>query len=111
MCSFCFRFIGSIELQIGRRLYFQGLGTAENHGSDMDCCDPDSHDEEYNSLMEKRKNFGEGASSSSKEIFPFPGEVVESLMNGEVVLPYSKEFFLPPAVTCGGGCGEAFYCR
>ncbi|KAB1209836.1 Histone-lysine N-methyltransferase ATXR2 [Morella rubra] len=110
VCSFCFRFIGSIELQIGRRLYFQGLGTAENHGSDMDCCDPDSHDEEYNSLMEKLKNFGEGASSSSKEIFPFPGEVVESLMNGEVVLPYSKEFSLPPAVTCGGGCGEAFYC-
>ena len=119
VCSFCFRFIGSIELQIGRRLYLQDLGVSVNHESDLetfkhipeDCCRTDSSDGEDNSLMNNHDNLGNCASSSSKERFPLPREVVESLMNGELVLPYSKEFSLPPVVRCAGGCGEAFYCR
>ncbi|CAH1423548.1 unnamed protein product [Lactuca virosa] len=39
VCSFCFRFIGSIELQIGRKLYLQGLG------SPKDCFDLASEDQ------------------------------------------------------------------
>ncbi|KAF5481107.1 hypothetical protein F2P56_001787 [Juglans regia] len=119
VCSFCFCFIGSIELQIGRRLYLQGLGVSMNHGSDMetfkhiskDCSKTDSNNGEYDSLLENHDNLGNCASSSSKQIFTIPKDVVESLMNGELMLPYSKQFSLPPPVPCAGGCGEAYYCR
>lgn len=90
----------------------QGLGVCMNHGSDMEtfkhilkgCSKTDSNDGEYD-------NLGNCVSSSSKQIFTIPKDVVESLMNGEMVLPYSKEFSLPPPVPCAGGCGEAYYCR
>ncbi|KAG5092194.1 hypothetical protein JHK82_050972 [Glycine max] len=35
VCSFCFRFVGSIELEIGRRLYMQQLRANESHGCDV----------------------------------------------------------------------------
>ncbi|KAI5442949.1 hypothetical protein KIW84_011836 [Lathyrus oleraceus] len=41
---------------------------------------------------------------------PLPEGVVESLMNGELRLPCSEKFSLPPPVPCPGGCGEAYYC-
>ncbi|XLR27462.1 hypothetical protein S83_055362, partial [Arachis hypogaea] len=49
-------------------------------------------------------------SGSSKDKIPLPEGVVESLMNGQLNLPFSKEFSLPSAVPCLGGCGEAYYC-
>ncbi|KAE9585605.1 hypothetical protein Lal_00009897 [Lupinus albus] len=101
VCSFCFRFIGSIELQIGRRLYLQELNASENHGcNEMEI---DSSDEE-----ESTQQCGSGSSSKTK--IPLPEGVVESLMNGQLILPYSKEFPLPSPVPCHGGCGEAYYC-
>ncbi|KAJ1418125.1 Zinc finger, MYND-type [Sesbania bispinosa] len=110
VCSFCFRFIGSIELQIGRRLYLQELRANEGHGCDVGnfsgsskgCHEMDSSDEE-----ESTEQFGSG---SSKTKVPLPEGVVESLMNGQLILPYSEKFSLPPAVPCPGGCGEAYYC-
>lgn len=97
----------------------QGLGVSMNHESDMetfkhiskDCSKTDSYDGEYDSLLENHDNLENCASSSSKQIFTFPKDVVESLMNGELILPYSKQFSLPPPVPCAGGCGEAYYCR
>lgn len=102
VCSFCFRFIGSIELQIGRKLYLQQLGVSVNHTE----CD-----------MEEEDNFSDGensgacasASSPGKKV-ELPRGIVESLMNGELKLPYSDKFSLPPAVPCAGDCGEAYYC-
>ncbi|TXG57887.1 hypothetical protein EZV62_015716 [Acer yangbiense] len=38
-----------------------------------------------------------------------PKEVVDLLMNGGLVLPYSTEFPLPSTISCPGGCKEAFY--
>lgn len=118
VCSFCFRFIGSVELQIGRKLYLQDQGVSVNHGSDMetfkhipkDCCGTDSSDGEDNTHMNNHDSLQKCASSSSKERFPLPREVLESLMNGELVFPYSKEFPLPTVVRCAGGCGEVYYC-
>ncbi|CAL0332183.1 unnamed protein product [Lupinus luteus] len=101
VCSFCFRFIGSIELQIGRRLYFQELNASENHGCNE--MEMDSSDEE-----ESTQQCGSGSSSKTK--IPLPEGVVESLMNGQLILPYSNEFPLPSPVPCHGGCGEAYYC-
>ncbi|XP_061363098.1 histone-lysine N-methyltransferase ATXR2 isoform X2 [Gastrolobium bilobum] len=110
VCSFCFRFIGSIELQIGRRLYLQQLRANDSHGCDVgnflepskNCHEMDSSDEEESTQQ--------CASGSSKTRVPLPEGVVESLMNGQLRLPCSEEFSLPPAVPCPGGCGEAYYC-
>ncbi|RDY01875.1 Histone-lysine N-methyltransferase ATXR2, partial [Mucuna pruriens] len=107
VCSFCFRFIGSIELQIGRRLYMQQLRGNESHGCDVGssskrCHEMDSSDEE--------ESTEQCASGSSKTKVPLPEGVVESLMNDQLRLPCSEKFSLPPAVPCPGGCGEAYYC-
>lgn len=119
VCSFCFRFIGSIELQIGRRLYFQSLGGSANdkcqvgsssHASE-DCYATDSSGMEDDAHMKNHKDFGNCSSSSSKDNISLPNEIVELLMNGELVLPFSNKFLLPSAIPCPGGCGEAYYCR
>lgn len=99
VCSFCFRFVGSVEQQIGRRLYLQELGVSSN------CC-PQSDEEEEEEL-------GQCGSSSSayKDKVPLPKGLAEALMNGELKLPYSDKFSMPQAVSCPGGCGETYYCR
>ncbi|KAG7632121.1 SET domain [Arabidopsis suecica] len=100
VCSFCFRFIGSIEKQIGRKLYFKNLGVSG-------CCDDDSSEEDecvkYNGNEEQC-----GGSSSSHNTLP--EGVVSSLMNGEMALPHTDKFPLPSPLSCPGGCQEAFYC-
>lgn len=119
VCSFCFRFIGSVELQIGRKLYLQSLGDSANNGCQMgasshvskDCYDTDSSDMEDGSYTKNHENLENCASSSSKDNISLPEGVVQSLMNGELVLPYSNKFLLPSTVPCPGGCGEAYYCR
>ncbi|PIN18330.1 putative histone tail methylase containing SET domain [Handroanthus impetiginosus] len=89
VCSFCFQFIGSIELQIGRKLYLEELGVSaiDECGSsdDMGC-------------------------SSSSEKTCIPQDSIQSLMNGSLQLPYSENFPLPSVVPCPGGCKEAYYC-
>ncbi|KAH0926721.1 hypothetical protein HID58_018977 [Brassica napus] len=82
VCSFCFRFIGSIEKQIGRKLYFNNMGLSG-------CC---------------------GGASSSSNLHSLPQGVVTSLMNGEMALPHTDKFPLPSPLSCPGGCQEAFYC-
>lgn len=104
MCSFCFRFLGSIELQIGRKLYLQGLGVC----SGMQC-NSDSSDSEDESCPDA--NQGECSTSDSNVKIRLPDEVIESLTNGQLLLPYSQQFALPSACPCPGGCGEEFYCR
>ena len=49
--------------------------------------------------------------SSSRNGAELPRGVAEALMNGALKLPFSDKFSLPSAVPCGGGCGEAYYCR
>ncbi|TYJ98309.1 histone-lysine N-methyltransferase ATXR2 isoform X2 [Cucumis melo var. makuwa] len=116
VCSFCFRFVGSIELQIGRKLYFQDLGVSTNHQCDMepsspiseDCMETESDDGQEIEL-ENNESMGACSSSTSKGT-DLPKGLVESLMNGGLSLPHSNEFAMPPAIPCPGGCGEAFYC-
>ena len=103
VCSCCFRFIGSIELQIGRKLYLQGLGS-QTHCSDMvssDGSDMDDH------LLDSQNC----SSSSSRNNSQLPTETVESLMHEKLALPYSNEFPLPSVINCPGGCKEVYYCR
>ncbi|KAL1345740.1 hypothetical protein HN51_019443 [Arachis hypogaea] len=112
VCSFCFRFIGSIELQIGRRLYLQGLRDSESHGCDVGSSSSLSKNfhEMDSSSEDEDQGTHQCGSGSSKDKIPLPEGVVESLMNGQLNLPFSKEFSLPPVVPCLGGCGEAYYC-
>ncbi|ESR60738.1 Histone-lysine N-methyltransferase ATXR2 [Citrus sinensis] len=118
VCSFCFRFIGSIELQIGRRLYLQSLGDSANdkchmgsssHASE-DCYNTDSSDMEDGSYMKNHEDYGNCAPGSSKDNISLPKGFIESLMNGELELPFSDKFPLPSTIPCPGGCGEAYYC-
>ncbi|GER53243.1 histone-lysine N-methyltransferase ATXR2 [Striga asiatica] len=90
VCSFCFRFIGSIELQIGRKLYLEELGIRA-----VDECGP-SNDE--------------GSCSSPSHKTRLPQDTIQSLMNGNLLLPYSEKFPLPSVVSCLGGCLESHYC-
>ncbi|KAK3404518.1 hypothetical protein EUGRSUZ_K00824 [Eucalyptus grandis] len=53
---------------------------------------------------------GERTSGSKRAKVPLPQEIVESLMNGEIVLPCSDKFSLPPVIPCSGGCQGAYYC-
>ncbi|KVH96609.1 hypothetical protein Ccrd_001300 [Cynara cardunculus var. scolymus] len=101
VCSFCFRFIGSIELQIGRKLYLQGLGNPK------DCFDLASSD---GSDKEDQLEFQQCSSTSSRNKFQVPTERVESLMQEKLALPYSMKFPLPSVNICPGGCKEAYYC-
>ncbi|KAK9133571.1 hypothetical protein Scep_013099 [Stephania cephalantha] len=105
VCSYCFRFIGSVELQIGRKIYLQELGlssTDECASSPMDGLQDSSNDD--------HDNLGTCSSSDLKERIPLPKEIVASLMNGQLALPYSEQFALPSLVPCPGSCGEAYYC-
>ncbi|XP_071721972.1 histone-lysine N-methyltransferase ATXR2-like [Rutidosis leptorrhynchoides] len=105
VCSYCFKFVGSIELQMGRRLYFQNIigpassnnGRGASTSSHGHCSDTDSSEEEDFSVPEK-------------ETIPLPDGVVESLMDGGLVFPYSDKFPLPTVISCPGGCDEAQYC-
>ncbi|XLR00453.1 hypothetical protein S83_066651, partial [Arachis hypogaea] len=110
---FCFRFIGFIELQIGRSLYLQGLRDSESHGCDVRSSS--SLSKNFREMDSSSEDEDQGThqcdSGSSKDKIPLPEGVVESLMNGQLNLPYSKEFSLPPAVPCLGAFGEAYYCR
>ncbi|KAI8027246.1 Histone-lysine N-methyltransferase ATXR2 [Camellia lanceoleosa] len=98
VCSFCFCFVGSIELQIGRKLYLQDLGVSTNNECERkpfshipkEACQIDSSDDEDNSYVVDHRSWKECGSSNSKYSTPLPKEIVESLMNGELVLPYSK---------------------
>ncbi|ESW21952.1 hypothetical protein PHAVU_005G113700 [Phaseolus vulgaris] len=107
VCSFCFRFIGSIELQIGRRLYMKQLRANESHG-----CDAGNSSQHFHGMdsSDEEENTQQCTSGISKTKVPLPEGVVESLMNGKLVLPCSEKFSLLPAVPCPRGCEEAYYC-
>ncbi|KAL4197943.1 hypothetical protein AMTRI_Chr03g137830 [Amborella trichopoda] len=110
VCSYCFRYIGSIELQIGRKLYLQGLGKGE--GEEFELGTSKHIHKENHSVMAGHSDLDSASSSKSEDNAypPLPKEVIESLINGELVLPYSKEFLLPSVISCVGGCAEEPYC-
>ncbi|GAB2233828.1 hypothetical protein Droror1_Dr00003057 [Drosera rotundifolia] len=105
VCSFCFQFIGSIGLQIGRRLFFQGMGATSNdeyHSHSTYMGEDDGMDDENDLAECSMSNTSSGVS--------LPNEIVESLMNGKLILPHSERFSLPPTIPCPGACGETYYC-
>ncbi|KAJ0961040.1 hypothetical protein J5N97_001013 [Dioscorea zingiberensis] len=109
VCSKCFRYIGSVELQIGRKLYLQSCGLS----SKGDCCTSEegcaefSKDEE-NPIMENHNDLS--SSSSNLMNHTLPEEILKSLINGDLSLPHTRNFELPSVIRCCGGCEEEHYC-
>ncbi|CAA6658308.1 unnamed protein product [Spirodela intermedia] len=114
VCSYCFRFIGSVELQIGRKLYLQALGLSVKHECGIETLANDSEDDFQTDSMDvessNQNHNSEGSSSSSRKENAIPEGVLASLMNRNLILPYSDQFSLPPVFSCNGGCGEEHYC-
>jgi hypothetical protein len=98
VCSYCFRFIGSVEFQIGHRLYFQSIASSIGCSSERHCHGSDVGSSTCSSGVTKEK-------SST-----LPEEVIESLITGDVSLPFSDHFALPEIIACQG-CEEERYCR
>ena len=98
MCSYCFRFIGSIEFQIGHRLYLQSIGSSVGCHRERHCHGSDSGSSTGSPVVTK------GDSDT------LPQEVLDSLLNSEISLPFSDQFALPEVVACHG-CQEERYCR
>ena len=86
----------------------QQLRANESHGCDVGSSQKHCHEMESSDEEESTQQCTSG---SPKTKVPLPEDVVKSLMNGQLVLPFSEKFSLPPAVPCPGGCGEAYYCR
>eukprot|EP00249_Psilotum_nudum_P005061 c18541_g1_i1 orf=230-1696(+) len=102
VCSFCFCYIGSIEFQIGRHL----LSVVEQLHDDADSLA--AHDD-----ASEKANCGAN-DSKCKEDSRFartllPG-IAKSLLHGDLSLPYSYLFELPPIVKCVGNCSDEFFC-
>ncbi|XP_068668301.1 histone-lysine N-methyltransferase ATXR2 isoform X2 [Aristolochia californica] len=113
VCGHCFRFIGSIELQIGRKLYFQSLGlSATEEDSPHNETFSHAYGESCSSERSDEEDKDPGACSDSymKDKITLPNDVIESLMDGRLVLPFSEKFTLPSAISCPGGCEEEHYC-
>ncbi|KAL5978176.1 hypothetical protein ACLOJK_029293 [Asimina triloba] len=118
VCSYCFRFIGSIELQIGRKLYLQSLGLStdkkHDHGepshSKVEVC-LDESSEEKAAPMEILDSMPICSFSDKMNDISLPIDLLDALMNGSLTLPHSKQFSLPSVVPCCGGCEEEHYCR
>uniref|UniRef100_A0A453D1T5 Uncharacterized protein n=1 Tax=Aegilops tauschii subsp. strangulata TaxID=200361 RepID=A0A453D1T5_AEGTS len=98
VCSYCFRFIGSVEFQIGHRLYFQSIASSIGCSSERHCHGSDVGSSTCSSGVTKEKST------------TLPEEVIESLITGDVSLPFSDHFPLPEIIACQG-CEEERYCR
>ncbi|CAN6457989.1 unnamed protein product [Victoria cruziana] len=105
VCSHCFCYIGSIELQIGRRLYLRSLKNRDNHVPSEHV-----HTSKQSKVPESNASDVQVKKSTGSLTDTIPGGTVEALLNGELTLPYSNEFPLPPIFPCIGGCREEYYC-
>jgi hypothetical protein len=119
VCSYCFRYVGSLELQLARRLLHQegeSVGDEEGSEEDMD------RDEDVGHYMDKEEerdttshmdedNENCGCERSTKPKKSLPPEALAALASGGLQLPHVEHFVLPPVVKCKGGCSEDIYCR
>jgi hypothetical protein len=119
VCSYCFRYVGSLELQLARRLLHQegdSVGDEEGSEEDMDRDEDVGHymDEEEERDMTSHMdedNENCGCERSTKPKKSLPPEALAALASGGLQLPHVEHFVLPPVVKCKGGCSEDIYCR
>ncbi|XP_027170995.1 histone-lysine N-methyltransferase ATXR2 [Coffea eugenioides] len=119
VCSHCFQFIGSVELQIGRKLYLRNLADASGSNSGKrkfssalkDCSGQCNESRDHgDSDVEEYDVDRCGLSDSKSNTNIIPKDVIDSLMEGGLKLPHSDIVSLPAVVSCPGKCKEAYYC-
>ena len=103
VCSFCYRFVGSIELQIGRRIHACMQQEVDKSGSTLN--------ENPSSSVEGCPGHTDDNDKMLRDSIDLPDGLVESLISGNICLPYSDCFPLPSIVSCIGGCKEEIFCR
>ncbi|CAI9090306.1 OLC1v1025053C1 [Oldenlandia corymbosa var. corymbosa] len=113
VCSYCFQFIGSVELQIGRKLYLRNLANlSQTHSGKPepwnDQCEVSRHQDTSDVGEDDRDHCSSSNGKSSSNYLP--QDVIDSVMNGGLQLPYASAFQLPSVVSCPGGCKESYYC-
>ncbi|KAG0566079.1 hypothetical protein KC19_7G037000 [Ceratodon purpureus] len=116
VCSNCFRYVGSIELQLARRLLQKDETLSEADDASDD--DMDNNGETTTSMDDEVRDGDDmdendehcGCSGDSKKKKALPADAKAALASGALVLPYSNHFPLPPVVTCKGGCSDDVYC-
>jgi hypothetical protein len=98
VCSYCFCFIGSVGFQIGPRFYLQGISTG-NDGI---------FERHYNGSVIGSSEGCSAATNGNANVVP--QEVIMSLMDADMSLPFTDQFALPSVVACPGGCEGELYC-
>ncbi|XP_024391830.1 histone-lysine N-methyltransferase ATXR2 isoform X1 [Physcomitrium patens] len=121
VCSNCFRYVGSIELQLARRLLLDdgSLSEADDNANhdDMDA-DGESttsmNDEDQDEMEPEDTNDIDDdcgcSGESKKKKKALPSDARSALESGALELPYSDRFPLPDVVPCKGGCSDDVYC-
>lgn len=140
VCAHCFQYVGSIELQIGRRLALNQpqasgkpaetpeAGTSDSEeGKESEISDDQVRKKgrgtegvEFAEALDNPDGLGteldeEGEhyceeDDSVDERVPAPPETVAALLDGTLELPLSEQFPLPAVVECLGGCSDDVYC-
>ncbi|CAH9058077.1 unnamed protein product [Cuscuta epithymum] len=77
----------------GKKVHIKRECWDSNHSDEEDCSDTENLEEKGGCL-----------SSSSNPKVSISKDLVQTLMNGDIQLPYSELFPLPPIVSCLGGC-------
>eukprot|EP00887_Chlorella_sp_A99_P006616 scaffold3.g6616.t1 len=90
VCGHCFRFLGSVEQQLGRLLL--AVQQRQQEGSDAASSDG------------SESSGGAGAASAIDDA------VLQTLIGGQLCLPLSDCLPLPAPVRCRGGCADEWYC-
>ncbi|PSC68405.1 SET domain-containing [Micractinium conductrix] len=100
VCARCFRFIGSVEQQLARRIW--ALRDAAEAGGE-----PHRHQE----ASDGEGSAGDSDAAGQREAAQaLDGAAVQAQAAGELRLPCTEGAPLPAPVPCPGGCPDAHYC-
>eukprot|EP00899_Mesostigma_viride_P010240 jgi/Mesvir1/19217/Mv11526-RA.1 len=105
VCSHCMCYVGSIELQIARRILHEDFVYGQG-ASGGDCEDFDEG-EDQDGEDEPMQDSKDAAPVGSKEQAIM---MAHCLLDGSLKLPQSHLFPLPSVQPCPGGCTDEVYC-
>jgi len=115
-CGHCFRHIGSVELQIARRIL--AAAAAEHDNQAQQEGHKDGHSGGTSALgRQTDENHSDCACASADArggraaaLNGVGAVLLEGLLNGCERLPHGAQFPLPAVVPCPGGCRDEAYC-
>eukprot|EP00959_Pyramimonas_sp_CCMP1952_P188229 3936262-Pyramimonas_sp.AAC.1 len=131
VCSNCFRYVGSVEAQIARRLLPPEEGGCAISDDEEDECESAEESEEEKDEEDDGKQKLKAASTKTLKVSENPKEestddededddkdedarkelsvdLLKDLLHGAKTLPHTGRYQLPPACRCKSGCDEVF---